>query len=134
LYNLEKSFVFIQGTLGNKPQQITFVVERDPRSIASFLIDINSPNVFAPKNNRKVRWGKGTTKLTMRQRIFAEIDQYSRFVKCKRSTVSKISLLFPTTQLGSTGGPKSPLHNGKYDFFQLFQKVLRFIWHNYISL
>ena len=72
LSNLQKSFIYLQGALGTHPKVIAKKVERDTRSITSFMINANSNSndVFIPKNKKKGRWVKGGTKLTNRHKEF----------------------------------------------------------------
>jgi len=64
LSNLEKSFIYLQGAMGNESTQIASVIRRDPRSVQSFLKNVEkSSEGFSIQNKNKGRWPKGAGKL-----------------------------------------------------------------------
>ena len=59
LSNLEKSYMYLNGAVGNNPKQITSSLKRDTRSVQAFLNNAkNCSNAFSQKNEKKGRWSK----------------------------------------------------------------------------
>lgn len=71
LNNLEKSFIYLHGAIGSESKKIASSLGRDTRSINAFLQNAkDSTQAFSPKNNKKGRWVKGSSKLDKRHKEF----------------------------------------------------------------